>query len=34
MPLRLQRQNELYVTVCNGLCYEKYDIQQAVEIGL
>ena len=27
---RLQRQNELYVS----MCYEKYDLQQAIEIGL
>ena len=26
---RLQRQNGIYV-----MCYEKYDTQQAVEIGL
>ena len=30
MPSRLQRQNGLFIYPC----YEKYDIQQAVEIGL
>ena len=30
MPPRLQRQNGLFMY----LCYEKYDIEQAVEIGL
>ena len=30
MPSRLQRQNGLFMY----LCYERYDMQQAVEIGL